>query len=359
MPRSHCDTAMTEQPTVSAIERRDTRPRSRIIRRASKLGREVWPAGVVKFGIRTIYALWTRVATGIAIVAAHDGAYELTLGQVQVYGVNMRLHDTDRYIARWDWDNEATARTVHVDVGYVIDENWVAVGHYYLGESRLLLCELAVFPLPTTLRGPASVTFDDDTRPPHALGAASTPLIRDDPAEFRWDRGVGVPLPRRSQEIYARLVRRIPFADMAIAAEAARKGFEAQGKEMTAARDSLGDLTDAAQWNEQADRYVSLGSGGSISDARKAYLQAAILFERFRDANQVRYQIAKDMGMDVSSSAKKNRSESKVRALLDGARRHNYLLTSGVSGRTSGGLTPLGRDLAAKHHPDLLEGIVS
>ncbi len=310
---------------------------------------------MIDWGMFTKYAFVARVATETGIVAAHLGALLLTPSQSEVYGVNMRLHPTDRYVARFD----EQATTVHLDVGYVIDESWFAVGHYYPGEAGLLLGELAVFPLPPTLRGPASVTFDDDGRSPFAaLGAASAPRIHEDPAAWRWDRDVGA-LPHLPQEIYARLVRKIPFADMAIAAEASRISFKELGKVMhDARRDGLGKLTDGARWSEDADLYASLGAAESISDARKTYLQAAILFERFRDVNQVRYRIAQAMGMDVSSLAKKQ-SESKVRALLDGARRHHYLLAAGVSGRTSGGLTPLGRDLAAKHFPDLVEGVVS
>lgn len=273
-----------------------------------------------------------------------------------MYDVHMQLHSEDRYIACLD---KGTA-PVHVDVGYVIDENWLAVGHYYPGEAGLLLCELTVFPLSAALRRAATVTFDDDTRSPsEALGPATMPLIYNDQAAWTWARNVGA-LPRRPQEIYARLVRRIPFADMAVAAEVARKGFVAQREMMQDTdRDGLGRLTDAARWNEEIDLYEPLDTGESITEARKTYLRAAILFEQLRDANQVRYSIARAMGMDVSNMAKKKHSESKVRALLDGARRHRYLLAAGVSGRTAGGLTPIGRDLAAKHFPELLEGVVS
>lgn len=272
----------------------------------------------------------------------------------------MPFHPTDRFFARRHLVQATEGAPIdHFDALYILSEDWVVVGHYFGGDPRWVLGELSIQPTPDHV----ARTLQPDW-PWTRGGPAGRPEVELDSDGFLtghletwvWSRTAVVLQAASPAEIYARMVREVPFEDLRRAATCAANWHRAVGHQMLeAAEAGLAGGTDASEWLRVAEDLASIPGGATLTRAQLTYLLCAALFEKHHVANQVRFKIAKELALttDLVSGLGVQQAQAKVRGWLDGARRLGYLTKHGA-GRTAGGLTDLGRELTAKCFPDVL-----
>ncbi len=273
----------------------------------------------------------------------------------------MALHPTDRFFARRHLlETAGEVHADHFDALYLLSEDWVAVGHYFGGDPRWVLGELSIQPTPDevtrmlqpdwpwTRGGPAGRPEVDVDISSGLVGHTST---------WAWSRTASAIQTATPPEIYARMVREIPLEDLRRAASSAANWHRGLGRDLDAAvAGGLSAATDSEAWISTAQGLAAIPGENALTRAQLTYLLTAVLFEKHHAASQVRFKIAKELALttDLVAALGIQKSQAKVRGWLDGARRLGYLSKHGA-GRTAGGLTSLGRTLAARHFPNVLD----